>query len=822
MRKIYTLIFLFFACHFVLSAQDSLLIQGVKYKVDTTVSKHDVGLGALFTKFELPDFPLKVSVLKADLDHPYLKVMSVLSNDSLRGLEQPSKMALRKTNSEQSVIAGVNGDFFNTSGYDKGLPVNGQVLNGQLAKVPSSSRPVIAFDGSKNPFLDLMTYQGTLNIDQDSYPIDGVNASRGTDDLILFNQFHGTTTRTNQYGTEVVLSLKEGQWMTNRTLTCVVEDIQSGEGSAGIEPGKIILSGHGSSAQLLNGLMIGENIQLEINVTINDGALQPEIEEMLGGDRIILSDGQVQNNDWPQQHPRTAIGFSQDRNSLILAVVDGRSEESAGVSTKQLADLMKLSGSWWALNLDGGGSSVMIVNDQIMNDPSDGNERSVANGLFLASTAPGGSPASFKLNADSLKIPFGKKVSVKASTFDEYGDVIDYLTASGVNYQVIGGIGSIDENGLFSATGQGTGMIVGTWEGQNDTVFVEVEPTLDLVLALQELTIDHLNTYQLNVYGKGPDDSYYPLDNSLVDFSSSDSNIGEVDANGVFSGKSDGIVTVTAYIEGTELQDQGIIHVEIGRGYELLDDFSDPSSWSVMKSFVDQVDVSRDVFPGTGEEVMRVDYSMTYFGRTGNIILSKAIDVYGMPDSLLIEAAGSAYNNSFILGLDHSQGLCVVPAFQNTWMRPYLAPINTDLIKQEDYPVPFKSLRISLGADPSYIEGETYQGTIFLKSLKAVYPEKSVPNSIKSPFADKKVCEVYPNPARQYLYLRFGEMVEGRLQMSITSLSGNVLKNIWLKDFSEGMVFPISLSSIPEGMVILNVKDDMGMLLQSEKVLIQK
>jgi len=821
MRKIYTFIFVFFVIYFSVSAQDSLLIQGVKYKVDTVVSKHDIGLGALFTKFELPDFPLKVSVLKADLHQPYLKVMSVLSNDTLRGLEQPSKMALRKSDSERSVIAGINGDFFITDGYDKGLPVNGQVLEGQLAKAPVSNRPLIAFDSSKNPFMDLMTYQGTLTIEQNSYSIDGVNSIRGTDELILFNQFHGTITRTNQYGTEVVLSLKEGQWMTNRTLTCVVEDIQLGVGSARIEPGKIILSGHGSSAQLLNGLMIGENVQLEINITLNEGNFQPEIEEMLGGDRIILSEGQVQNNDWPQQHPRTAIGFSQERNFLILAVVDGRSEESAGVSTKQLADLMKLSGSWWALNLDGGGSSVMIVNDQIMNDPSDGYERSVANAFFLASTAPDGLPVSFKLNAERLKIPFGKKVSVKASTFDEYGDVVDYLTASGVNYQVIGGIGSIDENGLFSATNEGNGMIIGTWEGQNDTVFVEVEPILDLVLALQELTIDHLNTYQLAVYGKGADDSYYLLDNSLVNFSTSDSNIGVVDANGIFSGKSDGTITVTAFIVGTELKDQGIIHVEIGKDYELLDDFSDPSSWSVSKSFVDQVNVSRDVFPGTNDEVMKVDYSMTYAGRTGNIILRKFIDIYGMPDSLLIEAAGSEYNNSFILGLDHPQGLCVVPTFQNTEMRPYLAPINTELIQQEDYPLSFKSLRISLGADPSYIEGENYQGTIFLKALKAVYPEKSVPNHINSPVADEKVCEVYPNPARQNFYLCFGKQVEGRLQISITSVAGDVLKQIWLKNLSEGMVFPFSLSSVSKGMVILNVRDDMGMLLQSEKILIQ-
>jgi len=62
-------------------------------------------------------------------------------------------------------------------------------------------------------------------------------------------------------------------------------------------------------------------------------------------------------------NPRTAIGYTQD-NRQIACVVDGRSSTSAGVTLKQLADIMIECGAWYALELDGGDSSVMIYNGE--------------------------------------------------------------------------------------------------------------------------------------------------------------------------------------------------------------------------------------------------------------------------------------------------------------------------------------------------------------------------------------------------------------------------------------------------------------------------
>lgn len=87
-------------------------------------------------------------------------------------------------------------------------------------------------------------------------------------------------------------------------------------------------------------------------------------------------------SDMRDRHPRTAIGFTEDRATLFLAVVDGRSSRSTGMYGTELADLMGQVGAWQAFNLDGGGSTQMWSSSAgTLNSPSDGSPRSVANHL---------------------------------------------------------------------------------------------------------------------------------------------------------------------------------------------------------------------------------------------------------------------------------------------------------------------------------------------------------------------------------------------------------------------------------------------------------
>jgi hypothetical protein len=117
------------------------------------------------------------------------------------------------------------------------------------------------------------------------------------------------------------------------------------------------------------------------------------VTEILSGFPALLADGKwvddLQQGDRPafasSRHPRTALGWDPDRRRLWIAVVDGRREGSAeGMTLPELAELFRALGATEALNLDGGGSSVMVVRGRRVSRPSDpAGERPVVNALLV-------------------------------------------------------------------------------------------------------------------------------------------------------------------------------------------------------------------------------------------------------------------------------------------------------------------------------------------------------------------------------------------------------------------------------------------------------
>jgi exopolysaccharide biosynthesis protein len=116
-----------------------------------------------------------------------------------------------------------------------------------------------------------------------------------------------------------------------------------------------------------------------------------EASIVVGGGPLILEAGKVNVRSKEEciardiaigRAPRTAIGLKQDGTVLVL-VVDGRSTNSKGLTLQELATYFLRLGARDAVNLDGGGSSVMVINGEIVNKPSDGRERPVSMGLGL-------------------------------------------------------------------------------------------------------------------------------------------------------------------------------------------------------------------------------------------------------------------------------------------------------------------------------------------------------------------------------------------------------------------------------------------------------
>jgi hypothetical protein len=128
----------------------------------------------------------------------------------------------------------------------------------------------------------------------------------------------------------------------------------------------------------------------------------PAVSNALGGYPSLVTDGLAHAEVYPGEtvwsstdwsaHPRTAVGVST-AGDLMMLTLDGRTRAGDGLTTPALADLMVDLGAQQAINLDGGGSTTMVIEDcwigDVVNAPSDDGssghegERAVSDGLYI-------------------------------------------------------------------------------------------------------------------------------------------------------------------------------------------------------------------------------------------------------------------------------------------------------------------------------------------------------------------------------------------------------------------------------------------------------
>jgi len=112
-----------------------------------------------------------------------------------------------------------------------------------------------------------------------------------------------------------------------------------------------------------------------------------KMKTAVGGGPVLLQDGEIRitndeelkfaGNAINDKHPRTAMGYTKD-GKLIILMIEGRNAIAHGATLGQAAQILKDLGCWEALNLDGGGSSCMLVNGKITIKPSsEGVQRAV-------------------------------------------------------------------------------------------------------------------------------------------------------------------------------------------------------------------------------------------------------------------------------------------------------------------------------------------------------------------------------------------------------------------------------------------------------------
>ena len=319
---------------------------------------------------------VRVNLLSISLDAPNITFEEL----------SPKYVTSRKLVSQlgrwNNVLGAVNGDFFDISqtGAPLGVSINRErgLLNGaREGWIPENSS--LFFDET-GPHINPLTVQYTIRQHRD-WTVKGINhpdVSAG--EIGVFTHDWGRTsgyqvpTRGKGRAREVVLR--------NNRVISTRPKLSSGRK---IKKKERVLIGVGRAAGQLAQLKMREKITLAKRF---EGG-KPSVA--ITGDRPLLVNGlrTVVNNSIA--HPRTAVGIDADGRKLLILVVDGRSAVSRGYTMVELADMMTALGAENALNLDGGGSSAMYTRAgtgemAIVNEPSDGGERKVANGFGFVYT----------------------------------------------------------------------------------------------------------------------------------------------------------------------------------------------------------------------------------------------------------------------------------------------------------------------------------------------------------------------------------------------------------------------------------------------------
>lgn len=346
--------------------------------------------------WRVTDDPLNIHVLIFDITAPEFDIRTALRDGWLSGRTRTSTLV-----QQNQALAGVNGDLFS----DIGVPQGFTMINSQVAIAPKY-RATFAWSKERKPFIGYFTQNWTWDAaviaeDGTRAPLSQLNWWCEEDHICLHNHF-GRMVPARWNDVKVLLS-PAGR------VTAIVE----GEYLA-VDNGMQVLQGTGIGAEwLLDNLEVGEQVTIEINT---DPPLSDYTQGISGGP-ILVQQGRFVEDcfctlrdctvlydppeedlicedftyDWKLHHyewvqmPRTGIGYDKSQQTLIVAVVDGyQLGFSRGVTQREFANLMREFGAYTAMELDGGGSVTMVIEDEVVNNPSDDTgERYVANALLF-------------------------------------------------------------------------------------------------------------------------------------------------------------------------------------------------------------------------------------------------------------------------------------------------------------------------------------------------------------------------------------------------------------------------------------------------------
>jgi exopolysaccharide biosynthesis protein len=359
--------------------------------------------------------PLVVSVVTVDPKEPTVRLGTVLAHDTVVSKDETTSSMARRT----GAVAGINGDYFDINAT--GAPVGIVIRAGALERTPSA-RPALTITRDRHIRFETYRFAGVATSGATTVPISALNEWPPAAGAALLTPSFGAIPPGGAGVTLLDLQPLAAPAGVKRYRVAAVTSAPPWPPASGLR------LAYGPAAQSAAPVPdVGDVVVLAYDT---DPPLA-EVSAAIGGGPLLLQAGAPVDDpsspnyaDRDRRIPASAAARFPD-GTLALVVVDGRHPAtSIGVNRAELIALLRALGASDALLLDGGGSATLVarvlgdLEAGVVNDPSDGVERPVADGLFVYSDAPPGPPAHLVVRPSRIVALPGARVPLRAQMID--------------------------------------------------------------------------------------------------------------------------------------------------------------------------------------------------------------------------------------------------------------------------------------------------------------------------------------------------------------------------------------------------------------------
>lgn len=292
--------------------------------------------------------PVKINVVEVNQSlNSNIEISPKLSSSHLSSKSTITSIAKRKN----SIVA-INGTYFKPQ---TGVPLGTLMINKKMYTGPIYNRVAMGFF-DKGFDMARIELNANLRTSKGDIKIDNINQPRMLSTYVLAYtpEWGAFAPPSPKYGIQIAIEDNRITSISTQTLPIP-------------QNGYVIVG----PKEKLEKIFKARSVKVDVKTIPN----WDNVNHIISGGPYLIKNGEIFIDITEQKlgaiggkNPRTAIGYTQDGN-LIMVAVDGREGASVGMTLRELAGFMRSIGCVNAMNLDGGGSTVMYVNGHVVNMP---------------------------------------------------------------------------------------------------------------------------------------------------------------------------------------------------------------------------------------------------------------------------------------------------------------------------------------------------------------------------------------------------------------------------------------------------------------------